>query len=256
MLRERGAHQQAAVRLAEDRQFLRRGVFALDQVPRRRGKIVEHVLLFCEIAGKMPGLAELAAAADDRDRINPAAVEPSPRARAQKAWPHADAVAAIAVEDGRVVAVEHGALLADDIDRHLGAVLRRRRLDRHLHVIEAVGSGISEFGFFRRLGRVIPARHIARPQIAAHRVDQAAVRHCRHLADRGRRRQRKEALRLAVVIEDAHPVGAADRVAHHQVRARQHDRVADLHRDVALRHHHRSGRQRERRARLCERSRH
>ena len=71
-------------------------VFLLDQILGRGREIIEHVLFVRQIAGLVPFLAELAAAADVGDDIDPAAIEPEPPGKIERRR-HADAVTAVAI---------------------------------------------------------------------------------------------------------------------------------------------------------------
>src|SRR6202042_2285674 len=89
-----------------------------------RDEVVERELLLLLGGRPMPRLAILASAADVRDRIDAAALEPGddPGPEARRAR---DAEAAVAVEDGGPLAVKREALLGDEEHRDLGAVLAR-----------------------------------------------------------------------------------------------------------------------------------
>src|SRR5437870_8099243 len=76
MLRNHRAHQKSAVASTLDRQLFRTRIILFDQILCSRRKIVEHVLLFCEVTCLVPFVAELAAAANIRHDINAAAIEP------------------------------------------------------------------------------------------------------------------------------------------------------------------------------------
>src|SRR6202040_2622904 len=118
-----------------------------------------------EIAGEMPRLAELAAAAHVGDGIDAAVIEPQPQHR-RKVGRHADAVAAVTVEQRRVAAVAWRTLARNDGHRHPSAVLRHRILaadDRVLHVerITAVEARAREL-----VGRRMVEIDVARSDIA------------------------------------------------------------------------------------------
>src|SRR5882724_6889323 len=104
MLRNHCAHQQTTVASALDREFFRPGVILLDQVFSGGRKVIEHILLFREVAGLVPVFAELAAASYIRHHINAAAIEPKP-ARKIKIWRHADSITAIAVKKRRILPI-------------------------------------------------------------------------------------------------------------------------------------------------------
>ena len=76
MLGEFDPHQQPAVRAAANPQPTRTGDLGGDQVPPDRGEIVIDDLALGPEPGFMPRRAELAPAANVRDGVNPAALEP------------------------------------------------------------------------------------------------------------------------------------------------------------------------------------
>ena len=82
-----------------------RGVLAVDQVLEGRGEVVEHVLLVRQVAGRVPCLAVLAAAAEVDDRDDEAVVEQHPPGRSISRL-DVDAVAAVAGDEARIGAVE------------------------------------------------------------------------------------------------------------------------------------------------------
>src|SRR5512142_433737 len=106
---------------------------ALDQQPRRRGEVVEDVLLLREHARAVPALPELASPAEVRDRPHAALLEPGARRRMERR-PQAHVVPAIAREQGGRRPVERRALPEEDVHRHLRAVFRHRELALHLDV--------------------------------------------------------------------------------------------------------------------------
>jgi hypothetical protein len=83
VLHDHRAHEQAAVARAQERQALGRRVAGVDQVLRTSGEVVEDVLLAVEGTRAMPGIAELTAAPDVRDREDAAALGPCAEARAK-----------------------------------------------------------------------------------------------------------------------------------------------------------------------------
>ena len=125
MLRQRCAHQQAAVAAAHDGELVGPRVFVIDQVLRARREVVEDVLFFRQIAREVPWLAELAAAADVADDVHTALLQPDD-ARLRKRRRQAQAVSAVAIEHRRVRAVELHVFSMQNRQRHLRAVLRRR----------------------------------------------------------------------------------------------------------------------------------
>jgi hypothetical protein len=85
------------------------------------GEIIEHVLLVLAHAGAVPGLPVLAAAPQVGHGVHAAVLEPDGGQR-REARRHVDVEAAIAVEQGRVAAVERDALLVHHEHRHARAV--------------------------------------------------------------------------------------------------------------------------------------
>ena len=83
-LRDRGADEEAAVRAAADGRGARGDVhLSFDEVLGRGDEVVEDVLLLEEHPGLVPLLAVLAAAAQVRDRVDAAALEPREERRAE-----------------------------------------------------------------------------------------------------------------------------------------------------------------------------
>ncbi|HZL20961.1 MAG TPA: hypothetical protein VFG23_24720 [Polyangia bacterium] len=107
-LGERRADQQAAVRAARDCQPLGAGHPLLDQPARGRDEIVEDVLLVGQHARPMPGLAVLAATAQDRQRKSAAALEEGDRRRSP-AGQHVDVETAVPGQQRRPAPVARGA---------------------------------------------------------------------------------------------------------------------------------------------------
>src|SRR5690242_14668914 len=91
----------------------------------------------------MPRFAELAPAAEVRVRVDAAPVEPESHSNVEPRR-FAHAVAAVAREEELVRAVELRPFLADDVERHLRAVLRRAHLTHDLDVVEARGGFLCE----------------------------------------------------------------------------------------------------------------
>ncbi len=122
-LGHRRADQQAAVGSAGDRQLAGRCVAFVDQVLRRGDEVVEHVLLVLQHPRPVPLLAVLAAASQVGLGVDAAQLEPDQTA-GREARRHADVEAAVAVEVGRVRAIERYPLLVRDEHGDPGAVLR------------------------------------------------------------------------------------------------------------------------------------
>ena len=120
------AHQQPAVRPAHDAEPARRGDLAPDQILGDGDEIVEGALAVLLQRGLVPFRAELAAAADIGDDIDAARLEPRLAERAGIGRGHRHLEPAIAVEQGRRVAVEGEIARPDDEIRHRRAVVRDR----------------------------------------------------------------------------------------------------------------------------------
>src|SRR5215469_4811877 len=121
MLRDHCAHQQAAVASTLDRELSRTRVILLYQVLRSRREIIEYILLFSEIAGLVPFLAELATASNVCHHVHAATIEPKPP-RKIKVRRHADSVAAVRVEQRRVVSVALHSFSTKDVQWNFRAV--------------------------------------------------------------------------------------------------------------------------------------
>ena len=134
-LRQHGAHEQSAIAPALDGQLLRVRVIGLDEILRARDEVIEDILLLRQVAHLVPLLAELPAPAQVRDRIHAARVEPH-AATQREGRRKADAVAAVAVENRRIVSVELRVLALDDVDGNLRPVLAHREFPHRLHVVE------------------------------------------------------------------------------------------------------------------------
>src|SRR5579871_2455354 len=122
MLSLSGAHQQAAIASAFDRQFGRSGVMLLDQILRGGSKVIEHVLLLGQIAGPVPSFTVFSAAPEVGHDVNKTVVEQRPDTRRER-WTQTDVVPAIGREQYRILAIQLGALTSDDIQRDPGAIL-------------------------------------------------------------------------------------------------------------------------------------
>ena len=117
MLRNHGAHQKSAVAPTLHCQLFRTRIVLFDQVFGGGRKIIEHVLLFREVAGLMPVFAELAAAPNIRHHIDAAAIEPKPP-REFKIWRQADPVAAISIKHGRILSVTLHSFAKKNVERN------------------------------------------------------------------------------------------------------------------------------------------
>ena len=148
MLGQECTHQQAAIAPPFHRQAGRAGVSTLDQVPGAGREVVEDILLAGEIAIEMPLRAVFTAATEIGHHIDPAAIKPQPQ-RAIELWPHAVTIAAVTLKECGIVAVEHSALAAQDIDGNPGAVLAHGEFPQHFDVTQIHRRGVGH----RRFGR-------------------------------------------------------------------------------------------------------
>src|ERR1051325_8604971 len=156
VLRELGAHQQAAIAPTHDGQAIGRRVAPVHERLRAGGEVVEHVLLGQELARLVPCVAVLAAAADVRHRVDAALLDPE-HAAGLEIGLHADAVAAVAVEEERCLAVERHALPDQDAHWNTRAIAGRDEFAPHFHARE-VGGGLERERRRRNRvrGRVVP----------------------------------------------------------------------------------------------------
>src|SRR6266436_9435537 len=115
MLRNHRAHQKPAIASTLDRQLFRARIIFFDQVFGGGRKIIEHILLFREVAGLVPVFAELAAATNIRHDVDAAAIEPKPP-RKLKIWRQANPVAAVSVKQRGVASVPLHSLSENDIE--------------------------------------------------------------------------------------------------------------------------------------------
>src|SRR5207237_5887720 len=109
MLRERGAHEQAAVAGAFDRQLIRVGVLLVDELAGTGGEVVEGVLALGEDAGAVPVFAEIAVAAQMADGNDAALFKPE-QAVALELGVERQSVAAVGGEQNGALAFELDAL--------------------------------------------------------------------------------------------------------------------------------------------------
>ena len=120
-LRERHTDEQSAVRPAGDRESLRPRPAALDERLGGRVEIVEDVLLVPEHPGAVPSLAVLATAAQIRQRVEAACLDPRRRSRGvQRCARHVEAT--VAGQERGHVAGRHDVAPAYQEHRDRGAV--------------------------------------------------------------------------------------------------------------------------------------
>src|SRR5207244_7794592 len=122
MLGNHGTHQETAVASSLNRKFFGARVLFFNQIFRSSSEVVEHGLLFREIAGFVPVFTELAASSNIRHHIHAAVIKPKP-ARKFKIWGHADSVATVAVKQRRVLSVPLHSFAENDVERNFRAVL-------------------------------------------------------------------------------------------------------------------------------------
>ncbi len=94
----------------------------VNQVLGAGDEVVEDILFVGEVSGLMPLFAILASAAQIGDDIYAALVEPEARAGPYEVGLFVDAVAAVAVKQRWIGAIELGSFAADDVHRHACAV--------------------------------------------------------------------------------------------------------------------------------------
>ena len=117
------ADQQAAVRTAVDRQPVLRGDTLRLEILTRRNEIVEHVLLVRTSARIVPLAPVFAAAAQVRQHISTARLDPG-HARRRERWGQRNVKAAVAIKHRRHRLAAHRHILtAHDEHRNLRAIL-------------------------------------------------------------------------------------------------------------------------------------
>ncbi len=213
--------QQAAQAAAHDAQTCRAGDAALDQVFGHRDEIIKAALAMLALGRLVPARAELAAAAQIGQHINPALRQPAAPEDAAVAGLHRNLKAAIAVEQrGRAVLGQLTAWFDDEVG-HDRAVLGTR-----LQLLHPVRAGIKELGQgLQKLA--LDAAHFA--QLQPRRSEKVAAgqqvmvgiltgkRHHIQAAQIPRRQQRF--LPLAFLIAPLHQLLARFIHAHTQDRA-------------------------------------
>ena len=128
--------QQPTVAAPTDGQFARVGVFVVDEPLSRGDEVVEDVLLGQFHTALVPSLAVFPAAAEVGHGVHAAHLHPHQIGDAER-WRQRDVEPAVAVQQSRIVAVEHHTLLVGDEHRDARAVLA---VVEHLsrHVLSAV----------------------------------------------------------------------------------------------------------------------
>ena len=117
------AHQEAAIRAALDSEMFRRGDLLRDQVFADRNEVIIDALAVQLQARLVPVGAELAAAADVGEHIGPALLQPEAAHHGAVARRHRNLETAIAVKQGRRLAVQLDVLAVNNEVRHLRAIL-------------------------------------------------------------------------------------------------------------------------------------
>src|SRR4029453_13756298 len=117
MLRTHGSHQEATIASALDRKFFQARVLLFDQVFGGGGEIIEHVLFLGEIAGLVPLFTEFSAASNVCHHVHATAIEPEPP-RKIEIRRHADAIAATAVKQRRILPIPLHSFSENDVERN------------------------------------------------------------------------------------------------------------------------------------------
>src|SRR5690606_31356026 len=97
-LRERNADEQPAIAATHDAEVLRARDTAADEVPRNRDDVVIDELAILLEAGPVPSRPELAAAADVRDHVDAAALQPGSAGHGRVPRRHRDLEPAVRVQ--------------------------------------------------------------------------------------------------------------------------------------------------------------
>src|SRR5262249_39827078 len=113
-LRQGSAHEQAAVAATHDRQLFRVRVFLVDEILGAGNEVVEDFWFLGKIAGAVQFSTDLAPPAKIGEGVDPPLFQPD-AADEIEARHLAAAVAAVAIKDGWILAVELGALLPNDV---------------------------------------------------------------------------------------------------------------------------------------------
>src|SRR5439155_13571030 len=213
MLRDHCAHQQPAVASTHDRQLFRTGIILFDQILRSRRKIVEHVLFLREVTPLVPFFAELASAADVRHDINAAAIEPESPYKI-KVRRHTYSVAAIAVQQRRVLPVALRSFSEKDVERNFCAVFCGGELAANFDVREGDWGRAAQ----RRLHRLCflvrtiePCRRLGVTDVAEKKSAVLQREHLLHSRDLWKWDDR---FAFAIQVEAPDWRGAAEQIAH------------------------------------------
>ena len=220
MLREQGAHQQAAVARAVDRQFRRFRVIGANEKFRAGGKVVECVLFVRQPACLAPLLAVSAAAAHARHGKQTALIQPD-AAREIEAGRGTRAEAAVAGQQRGIIAVQARSFFPDDAQRYWRAILRGRGDAHGLDIREGDRRGLMErfdFGPFLILIRVVaPPR--GRVGVGLRTVHRFIALGDQKLLHGGERLIIRNSNRFAEKIDERH-LGPAALQKHHPQSAR------------------------------------
>src|SRR5438045_8228579 len=115
------ALQNASVAVNLNRKLSSTRLILFDLVFGSSREIIKNVLFFREIASLVPFFAELATASNVCHHVNAAAIEPKPP-RKIKTGRHADSVAAVRVEQRRIVSVALHSFSIKDVQWNFRAV--------------------------------------------------------------------------------------------------------------------------------------
>ena len=170
-----------------------------------RGEILVGLVAVRLQRGLVPARAVLAAAADIGQRVYATLLQPGLADAAGIAGRHRNLETAIAVQQGRCLAIERQRLRADQEVRHLGAILRGREvlLDDRLAAIEEHRVGLQHFRLLAQVGDRQRGRGQEIGGGQPHRVAVLVV-HRTHADGADRRRADEIALRPRAVARGQH----------------------------------------------------
>src|ERR1700689_4223047 len=137
VLRELDAHQQAAIRSADNAEPARRSDFSRDQILGDRIEVVVNALAVSLEASLMPCRAELATAANIGQHINSAMLQPELARHRMVVRRIRDLESAISGQQSRIRAVVANILAMYHEVRHLGSILRCR-----FELLDDIGAGV------------------------------------------------------------------------------------------------------------------
>src|SRR5262249_54682202 len=111
-------------------------VLLLNQILSDGDEVIKNILLILQLARLMPFLAVFASSAQVSDNEDTAMIQPYTSHWTQKVRAHADVVSAICLKQHGSAALQLRALLANDVQRHVRAILRHRKLAHGFGIIE------------------------------------------------------------------------------------------------------------------------